>query len=221
MSKVTPVDESQKGTRIWLFTGAALLILLILAAGVIFYQSQEKQARETVTGELVSISTLKADEIARWREDRLHDARTLFASGFFIEGVDDYLSSPDPESEEKILERFREVNESVHYHNVLLVDPGGTIRISLDPNTTTLAPEGLTALKESLQTGEAFMTDLHLLPGTSHPHIDMVAPLLVESDGKEEPVGAVILSIDPERFLYPLVQSWPVPSRSAETLLVE
>ncbi len=218
---MTPVDESQKGTRIWLFTGAALLILLILAAGVIFYQSQEKQARETVTGELVSISTLKADEIARWREDRLHDARTLSASGFFIEGVDDYLSSPDPESEEKILERFREVNESVHYHNVLLVDPGGTIRISLDPNTTTLAPEALTALKESLQTGEAFMTDLHLLPGTSHPHIDMVAPLLVESDGKEEPVGAVILSIDPERFLYPLVQSWPVPSRSAETLLVE
>jgi PAS domain S-box-containing protein len=35
-----------------------------------------------------------------------------------------------------------------------------------------------------------------------------------------EPIGALLLKIDPERFLYPLIQSWPTPSRSAETLLV-
>ncbi len=29
-----------------------------------------------------------------------------------------------------------------------------------------------------------------------------------------------LLKIDPERFLFPLIQTWPTPSRSAETLLV-
>ena len=34
------------------------------------------------------------------------------------------------------------------------------------------------------------------------------------------PVAVLILRSDPEQFLYPLIQSWPTPSRSAETLLV-
>jgi PAS domain S-box-containing protein len=48
-----------------------------------------------------------------------------------------------------------------------------------------------------------------------------MAPLIINRTGVSEPVGAVLLSINPEGFLYPLVQSWPVSSRSAETLLVE
>src|ERR1035438_8946554 len=32
--------------------------------------------------------------------------------------------------------------------------------------------------------------------------------------------GILLLGIDPSEFLYPLIQSWPTPSRTAETLLV-
>ncbi|MEW6501435.1 MAG: PAS domain S-box protein, partial [Thermodesulfobacteriota bacterium] len=35
-----------------------------------------------------------------------------------------------------------------------------------------------------------------------------------------QPLGAVVLRSDVDRFLYPLVQNWPVVSRTAETLLV-
>jgi signal transduction histidine kinase len=33
-------------------------------------------------------------------------------------------------------------------------------------------------------------------------------------------LGAVLLRVDPNQFLYPLIQSWPTPSRSAEIVLV-
>jgi PAS domain S-box-containing protein len=46
----------------------------------------------------------------------------------------------------------------------------------------------------------------------------LAVPLMGSSSS--EPFGALLLKIDPERFLYPLIQFWPVPSRSAETLLV-
>ena len=36
----------------------------------------------------------------------------------------------------------------------------------------------------------------------------------------DEPVGVIVLRSNAQQFLYPLVQSWPTPSRSAETLLV-
>ncbi|MCX7825745.1 MAG: hypothetical protein N2689_09325, partial [Verrucomicrobiae bacterium] len=33
-------------------------------------------------------------------------------------------------------------------------------------------------------------------------------------------LAVLLLELDPGRFLYPLIQSWPVPSQTAETLLV-
>ena len=39
-------------------------------------------------------------------------------------------------------------------------------------------------------------------------------------DADKRPVAVLILRSDPEQYLYPLIQSWPTPSRSAETLLV-
>ncbi|OPX75111.1 MAG: sensory histidine kinase AtoS [Methanoregulaceae archaeon PtaB.Bin152] len=217
---MTENESPRKDSRLPFYVVCGVFIFLVIGAGVIFYQSQEQQAKETVHHELVSIGTLKAGEIARWREERLYDARTLSRSPFFIDGVRQYLAEPDPAKEENILMRFREINGSVHYHNVMLVDPRGTIRISLDPSVNTVAPDLLASLDVSLATGDAVMTDLHLLPGTTHPHMDVVAPLIISGDGGREPVGAVILSIDPDNYLYPLIQSWPLPSQSAETLLV-
>ena len=44
--------------------------------------------------------------------------------------------------------------------------------------------------------------------------------MFASSEPDAEPVGAVILQIDANQFLYPMIQSWPTLSRSAETLLV-
>jgi len=60
--------------------------------------------------------------------------------------------------------------------------------------------------------------DLHRDEPTGAVHIALAIPLMGSSSS--EPIGALLLKIDPERFLYPLIQSWPTPSRSAETLLV-
>ncbi len=54
----------------------------------------------------------------------------------------------------------------------------------------------------------------------STPHLSVVVPLFGEGVGPRLPIGAVILVSDAGSFLYPLIQEWPTPSESAETLLV-
>jgi PAS domain S-box-containing protein len=49
-------------------------------------------------------------------------------------------------------------------------------------------------------------------------HIDAVA---IVPDAEGRPLAVVILRSNAETYLYPLIQSWPTPSRSAETLLVQ
>ena len=48
--------------------------------------------------------------------------------------------------------------------------------------------------------------------------IDIVATV---RDAAGQPLAVVVLRHDPSSYLYPLIQSWPTPSRSAETLLVQ
>ena len=47
--------------------------------------------------------------------------------------------------------------------------------------------------------------------------LNVAAPI---RDEKDQPVAVLLLQVDPERYLYPLIQSWPTPSQSAETLLI-
>jgi len=212
-----PPDVSARG----LIAVIIVVLFVISAAGMLLYQSQEEQIREQVTGDLTVIGHLKSSQIATWREDRLIDARVITSGAFFTEGTAHYLTYGDEESREKIISRFREMNESYHYDNVLLLDPQGEVRISLDPAIASIQPSLKAKLNESLTSGTATFVDFYRLPGSQRIRLGAIAPLILKTDGARKPVGAVLLSVDPDDFLYPLVQSWPVASGSAETLLVE
>ncbi len=198
-----------------------ILFIAIIAAGLYFYQSQEYQIKDRVNTDLSTIATLKANQIAAWRGERLFDARGMSSESFFIDGVDHYLKYGDNESRDKILGHFRERNTSSYYQNILLVDPQGNVRLSLDPAITSIQPSVKAQVNASLKSGGAVLTDFYRMPGSHDIHLDAISPLRIKANGSEKPVGAVVLSIDPDDFVYPLVQSWPVPSGSAETLLVE
>ena len=200
---------------------ALLGIVIVLLAGVYFYQAEEDRIKEDAVSDLTAIALLKTGQIADWRNDQLYHARVVSASSFFVLGAERFIASPTDADREMILTRFREMNSSRHYHNILLVDPQGEVRLSLDPSVGSVHDTVKQDLPVVLKTGEATLTEFHVIPGTMHPHLDLIAPLVTETDGVRTPVGAVVLAIDPADFLYPLVQSWPVPSDTSETLLVQ
>ncbi len=48
----------------------------------------------------------------------------------------------------------------------------------------------------------------------------MLAPIIHYGSPGDAVVGIIILRIDPDQLLYPLIRQWPVPSQTAETYLV-
>ena len=221
LNVMTPEGEPSDTIPRGMMIIVVIFFIAIVAAGLYFYQSQEYEIKDGVTTDLSSIATLKADQIAAWREERLFDERAISSETFFIGGVDHFLTYGDNESREMILSRFRGMNLSPYYDNVLLVDPQGNVRLSLDPAITSVQPLVKAQMNESLMKGDAILTDFYQVSGTHRTHLDVISPLLITINGSEKPVGAILLSINPDDFLYPLVQSWPVPSKSAETYLVE
>ena len=201
----------------WLLAVVGLALAALVGGGIWFLRAQERHLKQRAEDELLSIASLKADQIVQWRNQRLGDAAVLARNPFFLDGVRRWLVAPRPADAVPILSWFRSLQAHYLYSDVLLVDAGGQVRLSLGGRRGVLHAEAAGALASALRDGLALLTDLHEGPEGLPPHLDAIAPVF---NAEGQPLGGLLLRSDASIFLYPMIQSWPVPSRTAESLLV-
>ena len=178
--------------------------------------------RQRIEGGLSIMAQLKAEQIAQWRAERLKDANTLMGSPFFIEGVEEYMASPaDTENKDKILARVAVIAKSHQYQDILLVDVNGSVLLSLNDTVYRLGEITSAQLAVAIKENKAVMTDFYYDLDSDSPRLEVIAPLFPWGADSQPAIGAVVFCIEPSRYLYPLLQSSPMPSETAETLLVE
>lgn len=198
---------------------AAVFTVLAIAGGW-FYHAQGRELRQEAEATLLAIAQLKADLIAEWRVRQLDDAADLAQSLLQTDAVPRYLANPQSETCQQVRARLHLLQERRHYGNILLVDTQGQVRLSLLPDHSNLHDQTLQALSQALTQRRGVIADFHVGPDDIPAHLDVIAPLVGGTADSPAPVGAVILRCDAEKTLYPLITSWPVPSRTAESLLV-
>ncbi len=204
----------------WLWATTALLILATLLGGIAAFRYDREAIRQKVEAQLGAIAQLKVSQIAQWRAERLGDASTLMESPFVGPALAGWLATGDPGEAARLLEQFRSLREHYGYDDILLVDAQGQVRLSWSGSLRPLHPEVAEAVAQAMAEHRPLLTDLHLGPDGRTPHLEAIAPLYAAGERGGAPVGAVILQMHADKFLYPLIQSWPVPSKTAETLLV-
>jgi PAS domain S-box-containing protein len=198
----------------------ALFVLLaatISAAGALSYGASATDLRRQREREIASIAALKVDEIERWRDERLVDADTIAADPTLLAAL--ATDRPIPPRVRGELEAWFEVLRGVgEYSAIAVVGLDGRVRcsageVALDP----AAPDVRAIVHRAISERRAIVSDLHRhAPGDAF-HLTVASPVQVGPDGARE---AVLLRIDPHRWLFRMVQSWPSPSATAETLLV-
>ena len=191
--------------------GAALALLVSL--GWWFYRTQETSFRNQVEAELVAVGHLKVDQLKDWRRERFGDGAALASNPFFRTAVPDWIRRPSSPSGE-LLRSLETLRRHYRYEDILLTDPGGRVLWSFGASRKVLAPAAREVLASALQARAPRLTDLH---DPDSPHLGVVVPFFSSSG---TPAGALVLVQDARKTLYPLLQSWPLPSDTAETLLV-
>jgi len=204
----------------WLASGLSLVLLILVTGGAWLYRAQEQSLRQWVEQELRSVAELKADRIANWRAHQLAAADEVMRSPFFAEVAAQWTPELRADHGEGVLARFRSLQQHYNHLDILLVEAEGKVRLSLSGRSGRLHAEATQALFVALRDGKPMLTDIHNTPGKDDPHLAVVAPLLGEDTDEPVHTGAVILCVDIRQSLYPLIRSWPVPSRTAESLLV-
>lgn len=200
--------------------GAGVLVLAVLVAGWVAFEKTSRAHRHASEKLLAAVAELKVSELAIWREERLSDTNSLRENPLFVELAAHALADPpDPLAVQRLRTWLEAVRTNYGYRDALLVAPDGQVRLAV-PEGTGKAPSHLpTDAPKLLQLARPAFLDFHLDHPGGQPVLASVAAL--RSPGlAATPFGLLVLRIDPSAHLYPLLARWPLPSRSAETLLV-
>jgi hypothetical protein len=140
---------------------------------------------------------------------------------FFAAKVADWLRGvKDPALKEEILNYLESL--IIHqYQSAVLLDPQGKVSLAVPQEKKQKLSWHIEKLaRMALDTRQPIFSDLYRVEASQAIRLSILVPLLVNRDGQRQPVGMVALSLDPKKFLYPLLRSWPTPSRNADILLV-
>jgi hypothetical protein len=210
------------------FPRAPFLVFLLLALGIVvaggmIFRHETTRARKATEEHLSSIADLKAAQTANWRRERIADAELISRNPLNSLRIRPFLESPHPGERGDDLRDWLESWRKTHgYHDVALLDRNGKVRLSVGSSPPFIGAYASPIVAEVLRSGRPRLSDIHRLGDRDFTHMDLYAPLLSTTRNRKgtEPVGVIMFRIDPGLFLYPQIQSWPVPSATAETLLV-
>ncbi|HEY3278118.1 MAG TPA: PAS domain S-box protein [Syntrophorhabdaceae bacterium] len=195
-----------------------LLSLLLIVGGFFFYRTEADRIRLEKYHELKIISALKGSQIGEWRKDRLADISRDLQSPFLTEAVNIFCrNSGNGRLKEKLRLQLRAYLEHAVYADVLLVAPDGRrIIFSTSEQPEPVEPEETLAIRQSVRSGVPVLSDLYRAKN-GKIYMDPIGAIK-GADGKA--IAVLAFRTDAATFLYPLIESWPTPSRTAETLLV-
>ena len=197
----------------------ALALIALLAGGGWFYVGQQKAMSRKVEENLGTIARLKTEQIAAWRRDQLGYAAALLQNQFLTGSVARFLAGPNAKNTRDLRARFRSLASKNNYADIQLVDMKGKALLGLVEPVIPLHKH-VQALGEALRTGKPAFVDIHAGEKHIFPHIAVVVPCYSGAGETRKPMAALVLVSDASQFLYPLVESWPTPSKTGETLLV-
>ncbi len=203
-----------------LVAGFILLAALIALVSYWAWRQQAQSIQRQAERSVAAVGALKANQISNWLAERRGDAEALSGDPLISASVADLLARRRSESAaadlSDVLASYR---RSYGYTQLVLASPRGVLLLS-SPSAAHLPGADTKALvQKAAMTGRVQSSDLYL-DAAGRAHLDFVAPVRGPR-GSAGAIAAVVLSIDPGRYLYPLIQSWPLPSSTGETLLVE
>jgi PAS domain S-box-containing protein len=204
----------------WLLPVFASIFLLIASSGIWLYQHEKVRAINAASEQLEAVATLLKHQIINWRQERYGDGQTLSESSGLISEIDRVLKKEPAANTNHVLERLRSLTTNYRYHDVLLIDLNNKIHLSATGRNKPLSSEVLHDIQKASVNRLPVITDIHRTPESGKPHMDVVVPLFTSKDKSARQIGSILLQIDLDTFLYPTLEKWPLPSETAEVLLV-
>jgi len=218
--KINHLGKKGSGNKPWILIVVFILLSIVVwYLGTLYYHSQRDRIKVEKQSELSAIANLKANEIITWKKERLNDADLISGNQLYRDGILSLIKGKNGVSRNKIENWLNLMLELYDYESVILLDDKKNIVLSL--------PVGNNLINHKFSYGElsqntSILTDLHISDTvSSKPELDLIIPLQENTEDSSRRYGTLIFLINPEKFLFPLLQEWPTASTTSETILIK
>jgi len=201
---------------VWL----VLFFVLVLGAGrfgIGYYNAVRRQQEAAATDQIAAIAKLKADSVTAWRRELVINGSSMRAAIQSIPAVIRELKDPagqNPLSQTKSL--LLSLSKSYGFGAIGLTDAKGKLLILYSHEEPRLRQHMERLAKEVPDQDEVSLTDFHQDEGSPNIHLGLNFPI---TDPGGNRIAAIVIRIDPEARLYPMLQAWPTRSESGEAFL--
>ncbi len=208
-------DDGRTGRIKSLILPISLLSGLILAVTAGFLVDVARNQKQTEVARLQIIADFKSRQIGDWFTERYGDAKFLHTSMFLSNRYEEWRDAGKLASRDILQRRLSEFRAAKTYHNLLLLDEHGALLWNSRGTAPALEPDfSLVARQAASQNKVLFLEPYRARDG--RVDLDMVVPLPAVGG---HPGPLVLLRSDSADFLFPMLRSWPTPTRTAEALL--
>lgn len=223
MLKIFIPPEKRK-LSIYLLLVLIFLIIGITAGGNVYLGVKIADIKKGTQENLASVAYLKVARIGTWWEERLGDASVIFSDHPMVLLLQEFLEEKTGERNnyitKEILVWMEALKKTANYRDIMLLDANGAVKLAIDYKDKKICSVPQQFILEALRTKKITATDIYRCDTNNAIDIDILIPLLAAEGDNAKPIGLVLLRINPNHFLYPLIQYYPTPSRTAETMLV-
>lgn len=192
---------------------AAAVALVALGYG--YYGTESRQIRRERYQAIAAIGTLKADQLQLWRQARLDHAAALSRAPSVVRQLTDFAGDSRTDlgpAEAVVLTGVR----TYGYAGGFVLNPGGEGLLATGSQAGSPLPRSAPTLTAALAGTTAVMGEF-FRGDDGRIYVD-TASAVRRPDGS--PLGVVVLRTDASQQLFPMLQTWPTPSPTAETALV-
>jgi len=213
-----PMPATEVQGRPWPLLSVLLVLTITIAiVGAVAFHSLSTALRTHEFDALGAIARLKTTALSTWLEERRIDTDALARNSILRIALGGWLKYADSADRDQILALLEGVRGTSNYTNVAILDASGHLLLGAGSDLT-ISEQLTTATVEAIRTGALTFVDLHRRPMDNLIQMGYLAPIAASGGGHMPAV--VFLEMRPNGYLFPFIQSWPLPSATGETLLI-
>jgi two-component system, sensor histidine kinase and response regulator len=199
--------------RAFLWLAAAIVLLTALAIRNSWDRHIEHQSQQ-----LEAMAEMRANQIGSWMADRLAQGSFVGSSKLWADQLQRWQQHGEPLDRQRLTGRMEDLRAAFGQHSVTMLDANAKPILSTDAAGLSVGPQLRQALHDALASGKVSHTGFYNDAATGAAvWLDVVAPFTAQ---EAKANAATVIRIDANAYLLPTLRSWPVPSRTAATVLV-
>jgi len=219
---VSDLHKTTRADYTWYISIILVFITLVAGAGYGLILHQKQFLLNEKHKEISTIADLKTSQLVQWRKERFAEGASIRANAMMAHRINNYIEGSDKTGIRNEFKRWMaNMVDLGGYSKGILFTPDGKVIASDSELKEPLSQHYLTMVAETAEDNELLLSSFHS-DGASYPYeINLAIPIMLIHDNHSHCIAVLVLDIDPAKRLYPLIQSWPASSSTAETLLVQ